>query len=139
VNALCAWIIQDQAAEFPGPCGNSAEGGADFITGANASISDPAFAPMTVVMTRVCLDPQYCMPNIHQAPCSATVAELVECVHTFDAVWSASGRSGTQNWSELMAGCGAYEADPACRQTIFGFEQTTCQMLLPIEPDATCN
>jgi hypothetical protein len=138
VNALCAWIVQDQTADFAGPCNDTFEGGVGYITGATSGFGNPA-APFPVGgMNRVCLDPQYCGPNLRQAPCSATVAELVECVHTFDAVWS-NPTTETQDWSELLAGCGAFEADPACRQTIFGFEQTTCQMLLPIEPDATCN
>jgi hypothetical protein len=140
-SALCAWIVQEQAANFQGPCNDSMEGGVGYITGASAGIGgDPAAGPGPARgMTRVCLDSQYCIPNLRQAPCSATVAELVECVNTFVAVWTSSGQTGTSNWSELMAGCGAYEADPACRQTIFGFEQATCQMLLPIEPNATCN
>ncbi len=142
VNGLCAWIAQQQQVDFPGPCNDQVDGGGAFVSGATENIGAPGSPPPDFGILRVCMDPPYCIRNVRQAPCSATVAELVECVHTFNAVWTEEGQTGTQtpaDWSDLMAGCGAYEADPACRQTIFSFEATTCPGLLPIEPNAICN
>ena len=130
-GAVCAWLIQQWEAAFPGDRPNDSTNGLPpgYVQGGGQGVGCSGQLIFWTV-----LDQQDCVLNLRQSPCAATMGALAQCVNAFTAPPNSSSAP-----APCSGACTAFESAPSCSQTIFvAGDAGACAYALPIVPDASC-
>jgi hypothetical protein len=139
-NALCEWLASEFTIAYPGGAASSTPtdlmppGFAGNGAGVGAVDSSGQALEWTLVPTA------YCVLNLRQGPCAATVSSLVACTQAFAAA-SVVGEDGSTDGAGLGTACDAFLAATSCKDTVFltppaNARTSVCNTAVPIAHDA---